>query len=79
MYDKNIGYYNTNVPFGDKGDFITSPKISNLFSEIVAIWMIATWEKIGKPKNFNIVELESWRWWLLRKCDVFKNFQNLIQ
>ena len=40
-----------------KGDFTTSPKISSLFSEMIAIWIISTWEKFGKPKNFNIVEL----------------------
>ena len=57
LYDKKIGYYNTNIPFGDKGDFITAPKISNLFSEIISIWFILTWKKLGKPKNFNIVEL----------------------
>ena len=28
-----------------------------LFSEIIAIWIISTWELFGKPKNFNIVEL----------------------
>ena len=39
------------------GDFITSPTISNLFSEILAIWIISTWEKFEKPKIFNLVEL----------------------
>ena len=24
---------------------------------MIAIWIISTWEKFGKPKNFNIVEL----------------------
>ena len=57
LYDKKIGYYNTKIPFGDKGDFITAPKISNLFSEIISIWFILTWQKLGRPKNFNIVEL----------------------
>ena len=57
LYDKKIGYYSSRIPFGEKGDFITSPKISNLFSEIIAIWIIACWESCGKPKNFNIVEL----------------------
>ncbi len=57
LYDKKIGYYNLQHPFGKKGDFITSPKISYLFSEMIAIWMISFWEKIGKPKNFNIIEL----------------------
>ena len=57
LYDKKIGYYTSKIPFGEKGDFITSPKISNLFSEIIAIWIVACWESFGKPKNFNIVEL----------------------
>ena len=57
LYDKNNGYYTTKQPFGEKGDFITAPKISNLFSEIIAIWIISSWECFGKPKKFNIVEL----------------------
>jgi len=57
LYNKKNGYYNTKQPFGKKGDFITAPKISNLFSEIVAIWIISAWHVFGKPKNFNIVEL----------------------
>ena len=57
LYDKKFGYYTSRIPFGKGGDFITSPKISNLFSEMIAIWIIACWESFGKPKNFNIVEL----------------------
>jgi NADH dehydrogenase [ubiquinone] 1 alpha subcomplex assembly factor 7 len=57
LYDKKIGYYSTKLPFGIKGDFITSPNISNLFSEIIGIWMISTWQIFGKPKKFNIIEL----------------------
>ena len=57
LYDKKNGYYTTKQPFGAEGDFITAPKISNLFSEIIAIWMVSTWQIFGKPKNFNIIEL----------------------
>ena len=57
LYDKKFGYYASRIPFGKRGDFITSPKISNIFSEIIAIWIVSSWEKFGKPKNFNIVEL----------------------
>ena len=57
LYDKNFGYYQKKNPFGIKGDYITAPKISNLFSEMIAIWIVASWELFGKPKNFNIVEL----------------------
>ncbi len=57
LYDKKYGYYSSKIPFGEKGDFITSPKISDLFSEIIAIWIVASWETFGKPNNFNIIEL----------------------
>ena len=57
LYHKKKGYYNKFNPFGLGGDFVTSPGISNIFSEIIAIWLISVWEKIGKPKSFNIVEL----------------------
>ena len=57
LYDKKFGYYTSQMPFGKDGDFITSPKISSIFSEIIAIWIVSSWETFGKPKNFNIVEL----------------------
>ena len=57
LYDKKFGYYSSRIPFGKKGDYITSPKVSFLFSEIISVWIIACWESFGKPKTFNIVEL----------------------
>ena len=57
LYDKKYGYYATKYPFGKKGDFITAPNISNLFSEIIAIWIISTWQVFGKPKNISVIEL----------------------
>ena len=57
LYDNKFGYYSSQIPFGRNGDFITSPKISSIFSEIIAIWIVSSWETFGKPKNFNIVEL----------------------
>ena len=57
LYNKKVGYYSSKTPFGKKGDFLTAPGISNLFSEIIGIWLISTWYTLGRPKNFNIVEL----------------------
>ena len=51
LYDKKFGYYNSKYPFGKKGDYITAPKISGLFSEVIAVWMISTWEYFGKLKT----------------------------
>ena len=60
LYDKKFGYYASKNPFGKEGDFITAPKISKLYSEMIGIWLVSTWEIFGKPKNFNIVELGAW-------------------
>ena len=75
LYDKKSGYYTNRQPFGGEGDFITAPKISNLFSEIIAIWIISSWQVFGKPKNFNVVELGPGDGSLTKVLlKVFKNF-----
>ena len=75
LYDKKFGYYSSNNPFGKKGDFVTSPIISRLFSEMIAIWIISTWEKLGKPKNLKIVELGPGDGSMAKVIvDVFKKF-----
>jgi NADH dehydrogenase [ubiquinone] 1 alpha subcomplex assembly factor 7 len=57
LYDKDSGYYSKKIPFGKNGDFITSPGISTLFSEMVALWIVGFWEHLEKPRILNIVEL----------------------
>ena len=57
LYNKKHGYYMKKNPFGERGDFITAPNISILFSEMIAIWVISFWEKLDSPKHFNLIEL----------------------
>ena len=57
LYNKETGYYMKKNPFGLKGDFITAPNISILFSEMICIWIVYFWEKINFPKKINIIEL----------------------
>ena len=57
LYDNKFGYYMRRNPFGKKGDFITAPNISRLYSEMIAIWIFSFWQSIGSPKKFNLVEL----------------------
>ena len=57
LYNKTLGYYMKGNPFGEKGDFITAPNISILFSEMIAIWIISFWENLNCPKHFNLIEL----------------------
>lgn len=52
------GYYtNKENVFGTKGDFTTAPEISQLFGEALAVWVIMTWQAIGSPEKFQLVEL----------------------
>lgn len=51
------GYYRTRDPFGAGGDFVTAPEISQMFGELIGIWVAATWEAMGRPAGLNLVEL----------------------
>ncbi|KAI0091038.1 S-adenosyl-L-methionine-dependent methyltransferase [Irpex rosettiformis] len=53
------GYYSnpSNPIFGAKGDFITSPEISQVFGELLAVWMLSQWLNSGNAKPIRLVEL----------------------
>ena len=59
------GYYVKRDPLGAGGDFITSPEISQMFGELIGVWMAALWRQMGAPENFRIVELGPGRGTLL--------------
>ena len=79
LYDKSRGYYMNSNPIGSKGDFITAPNISIIFSEMITIWILSFWEKIGCPKNINIIELGAGNgemmFQILNTVKKFKNFE----
>ena len=83
LYDKKFGYYMKKNPFGKEGDFITSPLISNLFGEMLAVWCVAFWEHIGKPSKILLVELGpgdgSLCKDLLKVFKQFKDFYNSLE
>ena len=49
------GYYtaqtNGRDQFGQRGDFVTSPEISQIFGELVGLWFVAEWMMQGKPRS----------------------------
>src|ERR1700760_1507175 len=45
-------------PFGQSGDFITAPEISQVFGELAGLWVIAEWMKQGRrSRGVQLMEL----------------------
>jgi NADH dehydrogenase [ubiquinone] 1 alpha subcomplex assembly factor 7 len=57
LADPQHGYYVTRQPFGAEGDFITAPEVSQMFGELIGLWMVAVWQQAGSPENVRIIEL----------------------
>tara|TARA_B100000029_G_scaffold473771_1_gene515456 strand:+ start:1607 stop:2644 length:1038 start_codon:yes stop_codon:yes gene_type:complete len=81
---ENDGYYLKNNPIGKKNDFITSPEISQMFGEVLTIFLINYWENKIKT-NCNLIELGPGKGTLLKdllrtsyKYQDFLNAINLI-
>jgi NADH dehydrogenase [ubiquinone] 1 alpha subcomplex assembly factor 7 len=56
------GYYTRQTTsgqdqFGTKGDFVTSPEISQVFGELVGIWLYAEWLAQGRKEKVQIIEV----------------------
>ena len=77
LSDKKYGYYRKKMPLGSKGDFVTSPDISQIFGEIIGIWILDIWIKLKEPDNFQIVDLGGGRGTLLK--DVNRVLKNKIK
>jgi SAM-dependent MidA family methyltransferase len=57
LHDPQSGYYATRDPFGKAGDFITAPEISQMFGEMLALWLAEAWEQQGRPGHAVLMEL----------------------
>ncbi len=55
--DPEHGYYMRRDPFGAAGDFITAPEISQMFGELIGLWAVETWRRMGAPGRFVLAEL----------------------
>ncbi len=66
LFDPGDGYYTTREPFGVKGDFITAPEVSQMFGELVAVWLVQAWEAIGRPAPVTLAEIGPGRGTLMK-------------
>jgi NADH dehydrogenase [ubiquinone] 1 alpha subcomplex assembly factor 7 len=82
LADRDHGYYTTRDPLGSRGDFITAPEISQMFGELIGLWMAAVWRQMGTPENIRIVELGPGRGTLmndaLRAAQVVPAFREAV-
>ncbi len=66
LFDPRHGYYTTREPFGRGGDFTTSPEISEMFGELVAVWLHSAWDAIGRPLPATFAEIGPGRGMLMK-------------
>ena len=66
LSDPEDGYYIKQNPLGKKGDFITSPEITQIFGEVIGSWSIDIINKINSKSSFQIIDLGGGRGTLLK-------------
>jgi SAM-dependent MidA family methyltransferase len=83
LHDRAAGYYATRDPFGTDGDFITAPEISQMFGELIGLWLAQVWEDQGRPARPLLVELGPGRGTLmadaLRALRLVPDFRNSLE
>lgn len=75
LFDPEHGYYTTREPFGAAGDFVTAPEISQMFGELVAIWLYQAWQGAGRPLPVTFAEIGPGRGTLMK--DMLRTWSRL--
>ncbi|MDR2858374.1 MAG: SAM-dependent methyltransferase [Novosphingobium sp.] len=66
MGEANAHYYASRDPLGAAGDFVTAPEISQMFGELIGLWLADIWQRAGRPEPVHYVELGPGRGTLAR-------------
>ena len=75
LFDPQHGYYTTRQPFGREGDFVTAPEISQMFGELVAVWLVEAWQASGMPLPATVAEIGPGRGTLMK--DIVRTIRRL--
>jgi NADH dehydrogenase [ubiquinone] 1 alpha subcomplex assembly factor 7 len=77
------GYYMTRDPLGQAGDFTTAPEISQMFGELVGLFMAQCWLDLRSPAPVQLVECGPGRGTLmadaLRATRIVPGFREAVQ
>jgi len=57
LHDPRDGYYALRPDLGAGGDFITAPLVSQMFGELIGLWVLETWTRMGRPSPVRLVEM----------------------
>ena len=57
MGEANARYYASRDPLGLAGDFVTAPEISQMFGELIGLWLADMWINAGREEPVHYVEL----------------------
>lgn len=66
MGEANARYYAARDPLGAAGDFVTAPEISQMFGEMIGLWLADIWARAGSQPRVHYVELGPGRGTLAR-------------
>lgn len=66
MGEANARYYTSRDPLGSAGDFVTAPEISQMFGELIGLWLADMWINAGREEPVHYVELGPGRGTLAR-------------
>jgi NADH dehydrogenase [ubiquinone] 1 alpha subcomplex assembly factor 7 len=68
-------YYGTRDPFGVNGDFTTAPEISQMFGEMIGVFLADAWMKMGSPSPVMLCEAGPGRGTLM--ADILRATKNV--
>jgi NADH dehydrogenase [ubiquinone] 1 alpha subcomplex assembly factor 7 len=66
MAEANARYYTAADPLGAGGDFVTAPEVSQMFGELIGLWLADMWIRAGREEPVYYVELGPGRGTLAR-------------
>ncbi len=75
LFDKQKGYYKTKNPIGKNADFITAPEVSQIFGELVAVYLIHIFQ--NSKNKISLVEMGAGRGTWFK--DILQTINNLAK